>query len=254
MSCVREQKQILRRAVRSRLRELDREELLRQSTAVWDRVFALLGDIVQPEGGVVRVSHPSLNARKQPLGMGIFLSMPRGEIDTSPGISAVFASHVVSSPLKNIHSIRDVSLYIPRVGLDFEACDMDMVRVGSVEELTSFPVNRWGIPEPPKSNAAVARPGNINVLIMPGVAFDRSGGRLGQGKGYYDRFIEKMTADPGIPPPLLVAVGLDCQLIGEWDYGNCSTGKGVPISEHDRPMDYVVLPNETIKCEATQSS
>lgn len=47
---------------------------------------------------------------------------------------------------------------------------------------------KFGIVEPPASSNSV---NNIDLLIVPGLAFDSNGYRLGYGKGYYDKFIEK---------------------------------------------------------------
>jgi len=130
------------------------------------------------------------------------------------------------------------TLFVPRVGLDFELCDMNLIRCdttaatagesrtagessGAKEEnneekddgrplfYDAWPRNKWGIPEPPlppatntkeedgssrndNDNDVVAKEGDIDLLLVPGLAFDRNGHRLGQGKGYYDRFIAKM--------------------------------------------------------------
>ena len=102
-----------------------------------------------------------------------------------------------------------------------------------------WPRNKWGIPEPPEQMPVVlARPGDIDVLVIPGLAFDSTGNRLGQGKGYYDRFLARMMADPEKKRPLIVAVGLSCQLVDDGV---------VPVHEHDFPVDWILMPDAAIQ-------
>lgn len=68
------------------------------------------------------------------------------------------------------------------------------------------------------------RPDELDLVLVPGTAFDRSGGRMGQGKGYYDRLLEH--ARPDAP---LVALAFDCQIVD-----------AVPTDAHDVFMDKVV--------------
>ena len=80
----------------------------------------------------------------------------------------------------------------------------------------------------------VAKPGDIDVLVVPGLGFDRQGNRIGQGKGYYDRFITRILKDSS--KPKLIAVTLDCQVVDS-----------IPVSPLDRVMDKIVLPSEIIE-------
>ena len=64
----------------------------------------------------------------------------------------------------------------------------------------------------------------IDLIIVPGVAFDRRGGRTGHGKGYYDKMLEH--ARPDTP---LVALAFECQLFDE-----------IPMQDHDVFMDKVI--------------
>ncbi len=73
----------------------------------------------------------------------------------------------------------------------------------------------------------------IDLIIMPGVAFDSSGRRLGYGGGYYDRFVESL--DHHCP---LVALCFELQLIEE-----------VPCGEHDRKVDKIVTEKRVIHCD-----
>lgn len=64
----------------------------------------------------------------------------------------------------------------------------------------------------------------IDLIIVPGVAFDRRGGRTGHGKGYYDKLLEHARHDTP-----LVALAFECQLFDE-----------IPMQEHDVFMNKVV--------------
>ena len=72
----------------------------------------------------------------------------------------------------------------------------------------------------------------IDIILVPGMAFTRSGRRLGQGKGYYDRLL------PLYPDALKLAGALTPQLL-----------ETLPIEEHDQPIDIVVTPHEIIYCQ-----
>lgn len=70
--------------------------------------------------------------------------------------------------------------------------------------------NQFGILEP--SSPTVYPVQELDVLIVPGVVFDKSGNRVGMGKGYYDRLLEYKTMTPYIKP-YLIGIGYDFQLI-----------------------------------------
>lgn len=70
--------------------------------------------------------------------------------------------------------------------------------------------------------------GKVDLVIVPGVAFDRQKNRLGRGKGYYDRFLNKQSS-------YNIGVGFDFQLIDS-----------VPVNPHDVKMEKVITPSHTI--------
>jgi 5-formyltetrahydrofolate cyclo-ligase len=81
--------------------------------------------------------------------------------------------------------------------------------------------NSFGIMEP--QTGQLIKPEEIDFAIIPGVAFDPKGNRLGRGKGYYDRTI------PLLRNAVKVGIAYEFQLIGS-----------VPVSEHDVPVDLVI--------------
>jgi 5-formyltetrahydrofolate cyclo-ligase len=138
-------------------------------------------------------------------------------------------------------------------------CDMELVRcelndardwIGQDEPLyTSWPRNKWGIPEPPSQFVDVAKRGDIDLLVVPGLAFDGEGQRLGQGKGYYDRFISTIQDEKEeAKKPLLVAVALTPQFIGQEENAEKKI-RVVPALDHDIKMDIVIIPFRTITCQ-----
>ena len=50
---------------------------------------------------------------------------------------------------------------------------------------------RFGIPEPKAKRARAGNPKNLDLVVVPGLGFDRRKGRLGRGEGYFDRFLKK---------------------------------------------------------------
>ncbi|MCA1726466.1 MAG: 5-formyltetrahydrofolate cyclo-ligase [Actinobacteria bacterium] len=87
-----------------------------------------------------------------------------------------------------------------------------------------------GPPEPPRPRAA--DPGDIDLAIVPGLAFDRSGGRLGYGGGHFDAYLRR-AGDAAVR----VAVAFALQVVAR-----------VPVSQGDEAMDLVVTEAEIIDC------
>ena len=84
-----------------------------------------------------------------------------------------------------------------------------------------------GISEP--ASTKLIPPEEIDLFIIPGVAFDRERNRLGRGKGYYDRYLA------GITKPILLGVCFDFQLI-----------KSIPSERHDIKMNMVITESYTV--------
>ena len=82
-----------------------------------------------------------------------------------------------------------------------------------------------GIYEPTEDSATV-EPSEIDLAIIPGVAFDYKGNRMGRGKGFYDRFLPKLTCP-------VWGVAFPFQMVKE-----------IPCEEFDKPVDKVFFINE----------
>jgi 5-formyltetrahydrofolate cyclo-ligase len=102
----------------------------------------------------------------------------QGEIDTYPIISKCLELGKV--------------VYIPKV-VGKQAEDMRMFHLQTFDQIGTFPKNKWGIPEPSISMINLEDETyleSIDVVFVPGVAFDSRCGRVGHGKGYYGRFLK----------------------------------------------------------------
>ncbi|MGL4419470.1 MAG: 5-formyltetrahydrofolate cyclo-ligase [Gemmataceae bacterium] len=72
--------------------------------------------------------------------------------------------------------------------------------------------------------AKIVVPESLDLVMVPGTAFDPQGGRMGQGKGYYDRLLARVRPDAP-----LVALAYECQIFPE-----------IPVAPHDVFMDIVL--------------
>jgi 5-formyltetrahydrofolate cyclo-ligase len=90
----------------------------------------------------------------------------------------------------------------------------------------------WGIPEP-RADKAVLEP---DILLVPLLAFDRRGGRLGYGGGFYDRTLARLRA---IKPIAAVGLAYDEQQVD-----------AVPHLDYDQRLDWVLTPSGPIRCQA----
>jgi 5-formyltetrahydrofolate cyclo-ligase len=91
-----------------------------------------------------------------------------------------------------------------------------------------------GIPEPVEACERVG-PEAVDLVIVPGVAFDVRSGRLGYGGGFYDRFLASCRAPR-------IAVAFSMQIVD-----------GVPCDEHDLPVDVVVTETGEIRSSRGRS-
>ena len=93
-------------------------------------------------------------------------------------------------------------------------------------------ISPLGIKEPDPAICKAADPRDIDIVIMPGVAFDFHGNRIGFGKGCYDRFLAGTK-------PVLIALAFDFQVFAD-----------IPADPFDIPCNYIITEVRTIDCSA----
>ena len=143
----------------------------------------------------------------------VFLPINRnGELDTWPLV-------------KRLH---DHGISVVLSVSDFETCLMSHFEY---EPETAFSLNKLQIPEP--MNAAIADVSKIEMVLIPLLAADKKGNRIGYGKGFYDRLLSEM-------PKNILKVGVSlAPLFDEFDFAEA----------HDVKIDFCITPHQTIKCD-----
>jgi 5-formyltetrahydrofolate cyclo-ligase len=203
-AAITSKKASLRQTLRAALAELPDERILNSSRIVADQLFEL----------------PQYKTSR---GIACFVSMPK-EFNTMPILEGLFRNG------------KDV--FLPRVE-SIKERQMVLLRAFSMADISSWPKTKWGIPEPPRDGPVRAEAldaATVDIFVVPGLAFDRGGGRLGQGAGFYDRYLARALEArraAGLPAPLLVGVTLDELLVEE-----------APCDAHDLRMDMVLYPSK----------
>lgn len=108
-------------------------------------------------------------------------------------------------------------MWLPKV----QGADMGFYPVSSMDMLTA---GAFGILEPPAKDAATSKADDgRSLMLLPGIAFDRAGNRIGYGKGYYDRFL---AGRPGVPK---IALAFEFQIM-----------EGIPAEHTDVRADLII--------------
>lgn len=139
----------------------------------------------------------------------LFIGALPGEIGTMALVQAALAE--------------SKALLCPRVA----GTELETRHISSLDEMK--PGYR-GLLEPDPARCEQIAASVADLVLVPGLAFTESGGRLGMGSGFYDRLL----ADAAAP---VVALAFELQIGGE-----------VPTTAHDRPVDAIVTELRLIRC------
>ena len=125
------------------------------------------------------------------------------------------------------------SVAVPRV--DWDTKRMDPLEVRSLE--TGVQTLGTGFRQP--VTGTVVPLGLIDMVVIPGLAFDRKGYRVGRGRGFYDRFLSQQDFQ-----------GVRCALC----FHEQLLDLDIPREPHDIPMDLIVTDKEVLYCSSTQAA
>jgi 5-formyltetrahydrofolate cyclo-ligase len=143
--------------------------------------------------------------------IAFYVSIAReGEVDTIPMIEESLAL--------------GKRICVPKV---VESFGLRFFEIRSMKDLNR---GSFGILEP--AGVSKILPQAIDLVIVPGIAFDKSGNRLGFGKGYYDKFLSKLKGEKPI-----IALAFDFQIID-----------GIPSSKNDVRVHKIITETRIIRC------
>ncbi len=138
------------------------------------------------------------------------------------------------SEVRTRHTLPAALTHGKRVVVPWCVVETNTLELFLLEDMSELVEGAYKILEPKEElrllPAKVVKPEELDLVMVPGTAFDPRGGRMGQGKGYYDRLLA--TARPDAP---LVGMAFDCQIFDE-----------IPVASHDVFMDLVLTETRTI--------
>ena len=108
--------------------------------------------------------------------------------------------------------------------IDWASKSMQPAAIENLDD--DLEIGRYGV-RSPRDRCLLVEPQNIDLILVPGLGFDRDLNRLGRGAGFYDRMIESIcTTSTG---RVVVGVCYSCQIV-----------ERIPTEPHDFPMDRVI--------------
>ena len=139
-----------------------------------------------------------------------------------------YDSEINTKEIINKSLIDKKKIYVPRT--EFKTRLMDAVEITSLENLIE---SEYGILEPSIYEPYI-EPNELDLIVVPGVGFDRNGGRMGYGAGFYDRYFKKISKDK-MQKIVKLALAYDFQILED-----------VPMNEQDVPVSYIITEKEFI--------
>ncbi|MBI4125365.1 MAG: 5-formyltetrahydrofolate cyclo-ligase [Deltaproteobacteria bacterium] len=155
---------------------------------------------------------------------GRFFGLEEVRLAERFGLYAAFQKEVATDKIfAKAHALRQ-EIYYPAV--DSKPKTLIFYRVRDLKELKP---GFAGIPEPDRAGNRLRTIDYLNLIVVPGIAFDRQGNRLGRGEGYYDRLLSGYHG-------LKIGLAYEFQVV-----------ETLPASPKDRRVDFVITEERILK-------
>lgn len=126
-----------------------------------------------------------------------------------------------------------------RVVISKSIPELRQMRLHEVFSYEDMEPGAWGIREPLDTQPLVRDIGEVDVVLVPGLAFDLAFGRLGYGGGYYDRYMQRYVR-ANRPKPYLIAAAFELQIVPE-----------VPLGLFDFRVHHIVTEARSVTAPAS---
>jgi 5-formyltetrahydrofolate cyclo-ligase len=143
-------------------------------------------------------------------------------------------SEIDTHPLLEQLRKRGIEVVLPRVSTGLIP---PRLRFHSAEHRSDFVFGIFGLLEPAATCPEVAAH-DVDLFVVPGLAFDQRGFRVGYGGGYYDELTAYVRAHPDAANARFIGFAFDFQLV-----------EVCPAGEWDVPLDYVVTDERIVRCQ-----
>lgn len=206
MTTTRILKKQLRKQIKSILKSITQDSLTQQSQLIHENLL----------------SHSNFQNAKS---VAVYMNMPDLEVQTIEVIKSCFELG------KNVYLPRCNYTQIPGRKLNY----MSMLKMPDFQSVLNLkPQGKYQLLEPTEGED-VMDTGDLDLIIVPGVSFDKTKNRMGHGAGFYDEFITTFN-EKFNRRPYLLALALQEQIIDE----------KIPTETHDWKLDSIVTPLNTI--------
>lgn len=143
------------------------------------------------------LSPAEVNRRSELITAHFFEFLGRNKLANAPGTIHTFLPIQRQNEVDTwliIHGLWE-SYYHLNVAVSVTDVSENILRHYSLFPQTMLIENRWGIPEPVSNDLHPQLPGDFDIVLVPLLAFDQQGQRIGYGGGYYDRFLAECRPD-----------------------------------------------------------
>jgi 5-formyltetrahydrofolate cyclo-ligase len=134
----------------------------------------------------------------------------------------------------NTHEIIKNSINMgKRIGVPITVTKTKKMLVSEIKDFDrELEIGYYNILTPKKEFTRIVSPEIVDLVLVPGVAFDRRGYRVGYGGGYYDRFFSSLNKD-------VIKIGLCYEM---------QVLPLIPFDSYDIPVDYIITEKSLINC------